>query len=89
MCQSSSASAQERQLWVENAVLSEVIALHPERLTMEELVARMEEPASGTGRVAISDAFETLKRSNLVRLTGEVVEPTHAALRAAAVLRDS
>jgi hypothetical protein len=85
MCRSSSKSPQERDLWVENAILSEIIALHPVHLTREELVVRMEDGPSETGRVAVLDSLQALKRSGLVRFTGEVVEPTYAALRAAAI----
>lgn len=73
-------------MWVENALLSEIIILHPDHLTSEELIVRMEDGPSETGRVAIIDALQALKRSGLVRITGEVVEPTYAALRAAAIL---
>jgi len=85
MCEASSA-AQSRDLWVENALLSEMVTLHPERLTSDELVLRLEEESSGTGRTAIEDALQALRRSGLVRATAGVLEPTHAALRAAAVL---
>jgi hypothetical protein len=74
-----------RQLWIENAVLSEIVAEHPDHLTTAELVIRMEEAPSDTDRVTIMDALRMLERSSLVRLNGEVVEPTHAALRAAAI----
>jgi Fe2+ or Zn2+ uptake regulation protein len=87
MPQSSSGTPQERDLWVESAVLSQIVSLHPDHLTTEELVARMEDDASGTGRVEIRDAIAALKRSGLVRITGEVVEPTYAALRAAAIFQ--
>jgi|GEM_PF-6782955 len=45
----------------------------------------MREAASKTDRVVVLDALNALKRSGLVRLNGKVVEPTHAALRAAAI----
>lgn len=86
MCQPNRKSSEERDLWVENALLSEIIILHPDHLTSEELIVRMEDGPSETGRVAIIDALQALKRSGLVRITGEVVEPTYAALRAAAIL---
>jgi hypothetical protein len=87
MCQSSSKSPEERDLWVEHALLSEIIVLHPDHLTFEELVVRMEDAPSNTGRVAILDSLQALKRSGLIRLAGEVVEPTYAAIRAAAILQ--
>jgi hypothetical protein len=82
---SSSKSPEERDLWVEHSLLSEIITLHPNRLTSEELVVRMEDGPSQTDRVAILDTLQALRRSGLVRLNGEVVEPTYAALRAAAI----
>jgi hypothetical protein len=80
------ADIQERDLWIENAVLLEIVALHPDHLTREELVARLEDDAN-TDRLVIMDAVDALKRSGLVRLTGDVIEPTFAALRAAVILR--
>jgi hypothetical protein len=87
MCRSSSKSSEERDLWVEHALLSEIITLHPDHLTSEELVVRMEDGPSETGRIAILDSLQALKRSGLVRITGEVVEPTYAALRTAAIFQ--
>lgn len=87
MCRSSSKSPQERDLWVENVVLLEIITLHPDHLTREELVVRMEDAPSNTGRVAIMDSLQALRRSGLVRQNGDVVEPTYAALRAAAIFQ--
>jgi Fe2+ or Zn2+ uptake regulation protein len=81
----SSSPSQRRELWLENALLSEIVALHPDRLTADELAVRMEEARSNTDRVAIEDALQALKRSGLVRLGEEVVEPTYAALRAAEI----
>ena len=88
MCQSSSKSPEDRDLWVERALLSEILNLHPNHLTSEELVARMEDGPSQTGGVAIFDSLQSLKRSGLIRMNGEVVEPTYAALRAAQILLD-
>jgi hypothetical protein len=85
MSQPSSKSLEDRDLWLERALLSEIIFLHPDHLTFEELALKMEDGPSGTGRIAILDSFQVLKRSGLVRLNGEVVEPTYAALRAATI----
>lgn len=87
MGQSSSGSPQERDLRVERVVLSEIVYLHPTHLSCEELVMRMEDGASATGRVAIVDALQELRRSGLVRISGDVVEPTFAALRAVAIFQ--
>lgn len=85
MSQPSSESLEDRDLRVEQALLSEIVFLHPDHLTSEELVLRMEDDPSDTDRIAILDSFQALRRSGLVRLNGEVVEPTYAALRAAAI----
>ena len=85
MSQPTSESLEGRDLRLERALLSEIIFLHPDHLTSEELVLKMEDGPSGTGRIAILDSFQALKRSGLVRLNGKVVEPTYAALRAAAI----
>ena len=85
MRQLSSNSLEDRDLRVERALLSEIIFLHPDHLTSGELVLKMEDGPSGAGRIAILDSFQALKRSGLVRLNGKVVEPTYAALRAAAI----
>ena len=85
MSQPNSKSLEDRDLMVEQALLSEIIFLHPDHLTSDELVLRMEDGPSDIGRITILDSFQALKRSGLVRLNGEVVEPTYAALRAAAI----
>ena len=72
----------------DRALLSEILSLHPDHLTSDELVIRMADGPSETGRVAILDSLQSLKRSGLVRINGEVVEPTYAALRAAEILLD-
>lgn len=87
MCQSSSKSPEERDLWVEHSLLSEIIVLHPDHLTSEELVVRMEDGPSETDRIAVLDTLQALRRSGLVRLNGKVVEPTFATLRAAAIFQ--
>lgn len=78
--QPSSPSPEERSLRVEQTLLSEIITL-PHRLTPEELVLWMKDKSSDAGRIEILDALLVLKRSGLVRQNGEVLEPTHAAIR--------
>jgi hypothetical protein len=80
---SNSESVDERDIRAESAVLHEVVILHPVRLTSEELVVRMEDTPSDTGGVAILDSLQALKRCGLIRLNGELVEPTYAAVCAA------
>jgi hypothetical protein len=86
MRQSGSESPEARDLLIEHALLSEIVVLHPDHLTSEELVVRMEDTPGDTDSIAIRDALQALKRSGLVRFNGLVVEPTYAALRAAAIL---
>lgn len=69
---------QGQDLWAENVVLLDIVSLHPDHLTTDELVMRLE----GRSPVPIWDALHALRRSGLVRLNGEVVEPTYAAIRA-------
>jgi hypothetical protein len=72
-------------LLLENALLMEIITQHLGYLTQDELVTRMEDSPAGTGRIAILDSLQELRRSGLVRFSGEVVEPTFAASRAAEI----
>lgn len=81
MCQPGSPSRDKRRLSLEQALLSEIITL-PDRLTPEELVLWIQDRPSEAGRREILDALLVLKRSGLVRQNGEVLEPTHAAIRA-------
>jgi hypothetical protein len=82
MSQPSSGSPELRSLLAEQALLSAIIGLHPDRLTPVELVLWMKGKSSDADRVAILNALFGLKRSGLVRQTGDVIEPTYAALRA-------
>lgn len=68
---------------VELAVLNEVIELHPDHLTPSELVLKM--AGDRCEDEEIRDAIRELKGSSLLRYIGEVVAPTHAALRASAL----
>lgn len=77
-------SDQKRDRHVQRMVLLEVVALHPDRLTPDELAVRLEDDPD---RLAIMDAIDALKRSGLVRLTGEIIEPTHAAVGAAKIFQ--
>lgn len=52
-------SPEDRDLWLEQALLSEVIFLHPDHLTSEELVLKMEDGPSDTGRIAILDSRQS------------------------------
>jgi hypothetical protein len=78
-----SRSPAERDRQLENALLMEIVRQH--RLTQEEFVTRMGDCPAGTDRIAILDSLQELKRSGLVRFSGDVVEPTFAALQAAEI----
>lgn len=74
---------------VERAVLEEVIDLHPQRLTAPELALRI--VADPDDRIEVetaTQAIRELRRSGLLRYRNddELVEPTHSALRAHALL---
>jgi hypothetical protein len=69
---------------LEKTILEEVIELHPERLTIEEIVGRIAvDPEAFEEVDAIRRGVRDLRRSGLLRYgTEEVVEPTHAAMAA-------
>jgi aryl-alcohol dehydrogenase-like predicted oxidoreductase len=75
----------ERSLRLKNALLDEILTQDPNHLTLDELALRMEGGPNDTDRIAVLDALQELKRSGLIRLNGEVVEPTFALLRAAEI----
>jgi hypothetical protein len=65
-------------------------ALHPDHLTPDEIVSEMAvDPQHGDDNQAVGEAIRRLMRSGLVRPSGEVIAPTHAALRAAALLLET
>jgi hypothetical protein len=72
---------------VEHGLLSEIIGLHPSHLTLDELVGKMQGGSSSTDRVAILDPLDELRSYGLIRLNGDVVEPTYAALCAAKIFQ--
>jgi hypothetical protein len=74
---------QDRRL--EQAVFVAVLVAHPERLTAAELATKMA-GAQGPERDAVAQEIDDLCGSGLLRRIGEVVEPTHAALRATELL---
>lgn len=80
----SARSAQAEDM--ERLVLHEIVELHPEQLTIPELILRIaRDPEDEATRERIGNAVRDLGRSGLARCRDgedEVVEPTHAALRA-------
>jgi len=73
-------SSDDRSL--EEAILREVIFLHPTRLTVEELKLRMAAALDGPEAISTRDSVQNLKRDGLIRQIDSVLEPTHTALRA-------
>jgi hypothetical protein len=74
---------------VARAVLEEILKLHPERLTVGEWSLRIaSDPEDDLEVETIEHAIRDLRGWGLVRYRNddEVVEPTHATLRAAAML---
>jgi hypothetical protein len=69
---------------LERTVLTEVVQLHPELLTVPELILRIaRRPNDEAEKEEVRNAVRDLRRSGLARYRDdEVVEPTHAALRA-------
>ncbi len=76
--------AEEDRL-LEHAVFVMVLDLHPERLTGSELATKIA-GERGLERDAVCQAIGGLCGSGVLRRAGEVVEPTHAAVRAAELL---
>lgn len=69
---------------LERTLITEVVELHPERLTIPELILRIaRDPADKATEDQIRNATRELRRSGLVRYRNddEVVEPTHTAMR--------
>jgi len=85
MSELSEGTLRERDQRLEIAILTEVVGLHPERLTRDELTLRMADGPGEADRVVVGDCLQELRRDGLIRLNGEVVEPTRAAMRAAEV----
>jgi hypothetical protein len=75
-----------KQKQIERAVLEMVIDLHPDHLTPPELVLKVAGARDPSEGETILHAIRDLRGSGLLRYIGEVVAPTHAALRVAALL---
>jgi hypothetical protein len=65
-----------------------IIELLPAHLTLSELILKANDGRRGE-ELALETAIQTLRRSGLVRLTGDVVEPTYAAVHAAALFESA
>jgi hypothetical protein len=67
---------------VESAVLSQLLELHPTRLTLAELVRELGGSRGGFAeRDAVERAVRDLSAVGLLHEAGDFVEPTRAALR--------
>jgi hypothetical protein len=75
------------ELQIERAVLDVILGLHPDHLTPDELVLKIAADQNPSERIDIPEAIRALRRSGLIRDRCGVVEPTHAALCAMALLR--
>jgi len=74
---------------VERAVLEEVVSLHPDHLSLSELVRKMTIGDRWSEKERIEAAVRELLGAGLLRQVGEVLAPTHAALRFAALVSAS
>jgi len=74
---------------IERAVLEEVVSLHPDHLSLAELVRKMTIGDRWSEKERIEAAVRELRGAGLLRQVGDVVAPTHAALRFAALLSGS
>ena len=71
---------------VERVVLEEILDLHPEHLTIPELVLRIVIDSDRSEEEEVRHAVRDLMGSGVLRCVGDLVAPTHAALRAAVLL---
>jgi hypothetical protein len=76
--------ADDPQEQVERVVLEEVLHLHPDHLTVQELILRLSQGRDE--EELIEHSIRDLKGSGLLRNVADVLVPTHAAIRAAALL---
>jgi hypothetical protein len=71
---------------IERAVLEIVLELHPDHLTVPELVLKVAADRDQVEGEDVRLAVRDLRASGLLRYVGDLVVPTHAALRAFAIL---
>lgn len=80
-------SVNDEHTHVARAVLEVVFDLHPDHLTIPELALKLSaDPGDRLEGETIAHAIRDLRGSGLLRHVGDVVVPTHAALRATALL---
>ncbi len=78
-------SLNDEQRQIERAVFEVVFELHPEHLTIPELVLKIAVDPDQPEPEEIRRAIRDLKRSGLFRDDDGVVAPTHAAVSVAAL----
>lgn len=76
----------EEALLLQHAVFTTILDLHPEHLTVGELVLKMRGERQPFDDDPIREAIRDLRGCGLLRPASDVVEPTHAAVRAAEIL---
>jgi hypothetical protein len=76
-----SMSIEDQDRLLEQGVLTMILSLHPEHLTTAELVLKVAGDQEPLGEESIRQAIRDLKGSGLLRRVGDVVQPTHAAIR--------
>jgi hypothetical protein len=74
---------------IERTVLEEVVALHPDHLSLPELVRKMTVGDDWSEKEGIEEAVRELRGAGLLRQVGELLAPTYAALRFAALVDSS
>ena len=77
-----STTTPDEDMTMESAVLQRVVAVHPARLTMPELIRELAgEEADFGSRDAVERAARDLSGVGLVHIADDFVTPTYAALR--------
>jgi hypothetical protein len=74
-------SIEDEDRLLEHGVLATILSMHPEHLTTAELVLKIAGDQEPSGEESIRQAIRNLKGSGLLRRVGDVVQPTHAAIR--------
>lgn len=67
-------------------ILREIVELLPARPTIDEMILWIADKQGDYSAIAAKDAIAELRRFGLIRLSGEVLEPTLAAFRATEIL---
>ncbi len=86
MCHSNRDPVEEEEMAVESIAFREIVGRLPARLTLVELALWLESRRRDVNKVEVQDAVRRLKQGGLIRLNGEILEPTHAAIRASELL---